>query len=557
MLFYLAAALSQPHWLGERHSEHQKSSSKSVWKLLPTAVPTSNEQMMAPGLTSNDSSNVSGAVANTSERATRDGSVAPCPDNPADTEQLTARNISSAQPSSAPTWLTNLAAAAKKKGSSYGHVALALLVALVLAVGAAATFFLQKLSLAAQMEALKEQLTEEKLHHATDRRNSKLALTSRQKMLASERWNSKLVAERLKNGTMTPAEAADILEKADAQLVAQLHEERERVEAEHFSEEAERLAQEEEDLAKAGESALKEARVKGEELANTMYGQLLSGKVPKGKISPPGPYKLVTVDRAVLVAARLRVHRSGSESKHTYKIDLSKLEGRLKAESDSGTLSPITDVTLSAADLEVLRLPKTTVQFCFGQPLKDAEVATADLSNPLLTALCFGFFMYFDVQGEPIAMCALGRGDGLYFNGPFRLWTVDPSDKSKGARMREFLLRTGRVSKVNSSYFKSWGAREFAWLNPSETMDTFDTEQASLTWPHGALVYLFDQQQSDKDSYFRVIGAPQEAVDVAQKEQQTMSRSGALLAKQAALQAASGDTSGVVDSLVRHDSLAH
>ena len=154
MLFYLAAALSQPHWLGERHSEHQKSSSKPAWKLLPTAVPTSNEQMMAPGLTSNDSSNVSGAVANTSERATRDGSVAPCPDNPADTEQLTARNISSAQPSSAPTWLTNLAAAAKKKGSSYGHVALALLVALVLAVGAAATFFLQKLALAAQMEVL-------------------------------------------------------------------------------------------------------------------------------------------------------------------------------------------------------------------------------------------------------------------------------------------------------------------------------------------------------------------------------------------------------------------
>ena len=198
-------------------------------------------------------------------------------------------------------------------------------------------------------------------------------------------------------------------------------------------------------------------------------------------------------------------------SEATYSVDLNStaLAGKVTAASRSGTLSAWSLVTMPGPDRQVAQIPLTATRFAFGYPLDDAQCANADdlIYTPAVSCCVLGFFIYVDRRGDVCGVCGLSNGDGLFFNGPFKLWTL------RVPQLRQHLHDAQRVMPVSMPDLAQRGAQGFCWVGPAEHFGGLvEADVAKRSWAHGGFFYFFEDAK--KDSYFFVGEAPQAAVDL-------------------------------------------
>ena len=74
------------------------------------------------------------------------------------------------------------------------------------------------------------------------------------------------------------------------------------------------------------------------------------------------------------------------------------------------------------------------------------------------TCCVLGFFVYLDQHGVVCGVSSLSRGDGLFFNGPFKLWTLR-------VPLRQHLYDARRVMPVTMRHLAQRGAQGAARAN--------------------------------------------------------------------------------------------
>ena len=211
-----------------------------------------------------------------------------------------------------------------------------------------------------------------------------------------------------------------------------------------------------------------------------------------------------------------------SEDSYTVALDSAPLHGKVfGASSGTGKLSPWSPMTLSGADRMVARIPLAASRFAFGYPLDGAQcksICTEDLMDGRVASCALGFFVYIDERGAVCGVNGLSRGDGLFFMGPFKLWTLCVP------RLREHLHEASRVVPVTMEALRDRGAQGFCWVGPSEHFNGLvEPDVAARSWAHGAFFYFFAEAEHKRDCFFSIDEAPQTAVDKSRAEKRRAS----------------------------------
>jgi hypothetical protein len=207
-----------------------------------------------------------------------------------------------------------------------------------------------------------------------------------------------------------------------------------------------------------------------------------------------------------------------------------------------GQVNPPADITLSAHERRLARIPPSATHFAFCYPLsgmsevnglgddilgqtaldealdKLGRPAADGMAEPLLWFATYGGFVYLEKCGvstagvecigtggfRAVAAIAVspGSGSGLYFQPPQK-WT---------GRFTIDLARKGRFQPITVPLLAKAGAKFFCWINPSERLYANHTDDTTSPSPpqvaprHGAFVYLFgsDMVHDERDCIFPI-----------------------------------------------------
>lgn len=223
-----------------------------------------------------------------------------------------------------------------------------------------------------------------------------------------------------------------------------------------------------------------------------------------------GPFRVLPIDTTSI---GFELEDGSARSTYSVALNSAPLAGKVNAASSSGKLSPWSPVTMPGTDRQVAKIPLAATRFAFGYPLDDANCADADdLADSFVACCVLGFYVYVDQHGMVCGVSSLSRGDGLFFNGPFKLWTLR-------VPLRQHLYDAWRVMPVTMRDLARRGAQGFCWVGPGENFDELvDKEMAVRLWVHGGFFYFFPAGDEKKDCYFAISEAPQAAVDQSRAE---------------------------------------
>jgi hypothetical protein len=168
--------------------------------------------------------------------------------------------------------------------------------------------------------------------------------------------------------------------------------------------------------------------------------------------------------------------------------DLPGVVARMTSVPLRGHFSPLRPVTLSPWQRRVLKIPKSAAFFAWSHPVEEDFGATKEqiASNPDVSFLCIGGFIYLDKDYVPVATTALvPHATGpMQFEGPFHWkseWTAQ--------------IHPSRFTPVTLSAFQSAGARHFCWVMPEEEIDGY------IPCPHGGFAYRMAGSET-RDLFF-------------------------------------------------------
>ena len=227
------------------------------------------------------------------------------------------------------------------------------------------------------------------------------------------------------------------------------------------------------------------------------------------------PFSILPIEDVTAIGFELTGNASYSVA-----LDSAPLAGKVvSASSGHGKLSPFSHLTLDGASRMVAKIPLSAARFAFGYPL-DAQCPNPDDLNDGCVASCvLGFFVYVDAQEKVCGMNGLGYGDGLFFMGPFKLWTL------RVPSLRAYLHEADRVAPVTIAALG--GARSFCWVGPSEDFSGLvDAAVAARSWGHGAFFYFFAEAEHKKDCFYSIDEAPQTAIDKAAERRASVGAGG-------------------------------
>jgi hypothetical protein len=149
-----------------------------------------------------------------------------------------------------------------------------------------------------------------------------------------------------------------------------------------------------------------------------------------------------------------------------------------------GQFSPMRPITLSPWQRRVLRIPKSAAFFAWSHPVEEDFGATSEqiASNPDISFLCIGGFIYVDEDHAPVASTALvPHATGpVQFDGPFH-WRAEWTS----------CIHPSRFTPVSFSSFQSAGARQFCWIMPQEEID------GHMPCQHGGFAYRMEGGMRD------------------------------------------------------------
>ena len=133
-------------------------------------------------------------------------------------------------------------------------------------------------------------------------------------------------------------------------------------------------------------------------------------------------------------------------------------------------------------------------------------------------ALCHGSWAYFKDADHLVALSAASMakegdeaaGEALRsFGGPYRLQSPKSENEARrfasrvhdGARMRDFLIESGRIHPVTLAALKQAGVVYFWWLGPGEAV----AQEDGSAWPKGGFVYLYREGDEQFDCFLEVV----------------------------------------------------
>jgi len=109
-------------------------------------------------------------------------------------------------------------------------------------------------------------------------------------------------------------------------------------------------------------------------------------------------------------------------------------------------------------------------------------------STPSAAFLVLGGFVYVDAKGAVLAKKALGLGDGgLTFAAP-EPWQAEYTS-----------ALADRWQRVTAPFVEARGAVWFCWVKPGEKLSAEGKEAWNVGSDHGSFVYLFHEDETDKD----------------------------------------------------------
>merc|ERR1712238_45638 len=153
-----------------------------------------------------------------------------------------------------------------------------------------------------------------------------------------------------------------------------------------------------------------------------------------------------------------------------------------EAEVDlTGKLSHFSPITLSAQARKESGIPEEAKDFCWAYPVSGGQFTHQQrgyltTSTPSAAFLVLGGFVYVDAKGAVLAKKALGLGDGgLTFAAP---------DRWQG---------------VTAPFVEARCAVWFCWVKPGEKLSAEGKEPWNVGSDHGSFVYLFHEDETDKD----------------------------------------------------------
>ena len=280
---------------------------------------------------------------------------------------------------------------------------------------------------------------------------------------------------------------------------------------------------EEYDIWRVGDTVLRGYKKQGgaaatESLHIRLVGdpQPTDGEAHHRPVSALGPLKLLRVD---LGGQRQFVLANVSDVSN----------GRLAVHADGSTplmchLSPCAPVTLSAEDRHAADIPVDAAFFVFAYPLQSdaqgaGEAQGRGKKTPQLARqrsyrhttldffLSLGGYVYIDAAKESVvAVRSLARGPGLSFGR-----TLLADYQSGSVPLRASLWGSGRMVVPTLHDVLACGVRRFCWLAPNEQIPGVDATVGADLWPHGAFVYLYDENEARFDCLFRVVKASRHA----------------------------------------------
>jgi len=178
-------------------------------------------------------------------------------------------------------------------------------------------------------------------------------------------------------------------------------------------------------------------------------------------------------------------------------------------------------LTLDNPGKERAGIPLHATMFAYAFPLQGHHSLSFAPETPEEEAMLYGAFAYFQNADSLVALKAVTiAADGLPFRGPHML-TAHPGsavaegedgaagegaarerEVVDGAKLREFLLRSGRCHPVTIKALRTIGVEKFWWLGPGEQI----AEEGGGAWPHGAFIYIYGEDARENDCFLAVEG---------------------------------------------------
>ena len=195
---------------------------------------------------------------------------------------------------------------------------------------------------------------------------------------------------------------------------------------------------------------------------------------------------------------------------------------------NSGRTTPMKPITLDSDAKQKADIPQDATMFAYVFPL-DGRQLTFTPETAEEEAMLHGAFAYFhnaDSLAALKAVCIVGEGlsSSISFSGPHMLHAPaaaaggggslpppaslpqPPGGASPntpivdGAKMRDFLISSGRVHPVTIAALRDYGVEKFWWLGPGEKI----AQEEGGAWVHGSFVYLYCEEARESDCFLAV-----------------------------------------------------
>jgi len=225
------------------------------------------------------------------------------------------------------------------------------------------------------------------------------------------------------------------------------------------------------------------------EVKNPLSFQEIGRVFPEGL----GPWALIP-------AAGVKLALQSNDGKYTVQGPDAEVKSLMRYKVDlTGTMGPLSPITLDAGARRALQIPADAKNFAWGYPLgkgsfDDKTLGYFSITTPAAAFFVFGGFIYCDGQGQPVAVMAVSLGSGLQFGQPNK-WKANYSS-SLGKRWQP----------VTAPLLLKAGAKIFAWINPGESLKAGGGEPW-VVCKHGAFAYLFHDDpgvEDERDVYFAI-----------------------------------------------------
>lgn len=165
-------------------------------------------------------------------------------------------------------------------------------------------------------------------------------------------------------------------------------------------------------------------------------------------------------------------------------------------------MTPLRAVAFSEEEKARYSVPADATFFAWAFPLQGSLGLNFEPQTAEEEVVVYGAFAFFKDADALISLNAATFADeGQPFEGPHKLLPTkgkfQPLQVKDGAKLRDYLVDSGRIHPVATPHLKMLGVEYFWWLGPSEPI----AQEDGSAWRHGAFVYLYRAGDEQLDCF--------------------------------------------------------